>query len=77
LLSAQDLSLASSRGGQVRDFGDDLQDHDRLYLLCIAMISSSLGSYIAGRPRSRWDGLERDEVYFRDTAHGFVAWAAR
>jgi hypothetical protein len=46
-----------------------------LYLIVIAMISSSLGGYIAGRLRSGWDGVERDEVYFRDTAHGFVAWA--
>ncbi|QOZ65885.1 hypothetical protein [Bradyrhizobium arachidis] len=46
-----------------------------LYLIVIAMISSSLGGYIAGRLRSGWDGVEPDEVYFRDTAHGFVAWA--
>ena len=46
-----------------------------LYLIVIAMISSSLGGYIAGRLRSGWDDVERDEVYFRDTAHGFVAWA--
>jgi hypothetical protein len=39
------------------------------------MLSSSIGGYIAGRLRSRWIGVLGDEVYFRDTAHGFVAWA--
>jgi hypothetical protein len=46
-----------------------------LYLVVIAMLSSSIGGYIAGRMRSRWIGVHGDEVYFRDTAHGFVAWA--
>jgi hypothetical protein len=44
-----------------------------LYLIVIAMLSSSVGGYIAGRLRSRWVGVHSDEVYFRDTAHGFVA----
>jgi hypothetical protein len=39
------------------------------------MLSSSIGGYIAGRLRSRWIGVHTDEVYFRDTAHGFIAWA--
>ncbi len=39
------------------------------------MLSSSIGGYIAGRLRSRWVGVHTDEVYFRDTAHGFIAWA--
>jgi hypothetical protein len=46
-----------------------------LYLVVIAMLSSSIGGYIAGRSRSRWIGVRSDEVYFRDTAHGFIAWA--
>src|SRR3954453_10626363 len=46
-----------------------------LYLIVIAMIASSLGGYLAGRLRSGWTGVRGDEVYFRDTAHGFVAWA--
>jgi hypothetical protein len=46
-----------------------------LYLVVIAMLSSSIGGYIAGRLRSRWIGVRSDEVYFRDTAHGFIAWA--
>jgi hypothetical protein len=46
-----------------------------LYLLVIAMLASSIGGYVAGRLRSRWIGVRSDEVYFRDTAHGFIAWA--
>lgn len=46
-----------------------------LYLIVIAMLASSIGGYIAGRLRSGWDGVHGDEVYFRDTAHGFIAWA--
>jgi hypothetical protein len=46
-----------------------------LYLIVIAMLSSSIGGYLAGRLRTRWIGVRSDEVYFRDTAHGFIAWA--
>src|ERR1700749_2355329 len=46
-----------------------------LYLVVIAMLSSSIGGYIAGRLRSRWIGVHSDEFYFRDPAHGFIAWA--
>ena len=46
-----------------------------LYAVVMAMLSSAIGGYIAGRLRARWTGAEADEVYFRDTAHGFLAWA--
>ena len=46
-----------------------------LYLIVIAMMASSVGGYLAGRLRSGWTGVHGDEVYFRDTAHGLVAWA--
>src|SRR5882762_6544298 len=46
-----------------------------LYLIVVAMLASSIGGYIAGRLRTRWLGVHSDEVYFRDTAHGFIAWA--
>jgi hypothetical protein len=39
------------------------------------MLSFSIGGYMAGRLRSRWIGVHGDEVFFRDTAHGFIAWA--
>jgi hypothetical protein len=46
-----------------------------LYLIVVAMIASSIGGYLAGRLRTKWVGVHTDEVYFRDTAHGFLAWA--
>jgi hypothetical protein len=44
-------------------------------LCLVAIAASALGGLIAGRLRVRWVGLHTDEVYFRDTAHGFLAWA--
>ena len=46
-----------------------------LYFIVMAMISSAIGGYLAGRLRTKWSGVHTDEVYFRDTAHGFLAWA--
>ena len=46
-----------------------------LYFIVMAMISSGLGGYLAGRLRRKSIGLEATEVAFRDTAHGFLAWA--
>lgn len=45
------------------------------YLVLTAIISSVVGGYIAGRLRSKWTDAPRQEVLFRDTAHGMVAWA--
>src|ERR1700756_1807922 len=45
-----------------------------LYFIVMAMISSALGGYLAGRLRNRWVGVPSTEVHFRDTAHGFLAW---
>jgi hypothetical protein len=46
-----------------------------LYFVVMAMISSSVGGYLAGRLRTKWVGIQSTEVLFRDTAHGFLAWA--
>lgn len=46
-----------------------------LYLIVVAMIASTIGGYMAGRLRTKWTGVHGDEVFFRDTAHGFMAWA--
>jgi hypothetical protein len=47
-----------------------------LYFIVMAMISSAIGGYLAGRLRTKWIGVQTTEVHFRDTAHGFLAWAA-
>src|SRR5262245_60559595 len=44
-------------------------------LILMAVMASALGGYIAGRLRTRWVGIKTAEVYFRDTAHGLLAWA--
>ena len=44
-------------------------------LVLMAVMASALGGYIASRLRTRWVGIHTDEVYFRDTAHGLLAWA--
>ena len=46
-----------------------------LYFVVMAMISSAIGGYLAGRLRNRWIAVQSPEVLFRDTAHGFLAWA--
>jgi hypothetical protein len=46
-----------------------------VYLVCVAMLASTVGGYLAGRLRTRWPGVHDDEIYFRDTAHGLVTWA--
>ena len=45
-----------------------------LYLIVVAMLASTIGGYIAGRLRTKWVGVHTHEVFFRDTAHGFLAW---
>ncbi len=46
-----------------------------VYLIIVSMLSSTIGGYLAGRLRTKWIGLHSEEVLFRDTAHGFLAWA--
>jgi len=46
-----------------------------IWMIIVHAIASAGGGYLAGRLRGRWLGLDADEVYFRDTAHGFLAWA--
>jgi hypothetical protein len=46
-----------------------------IYLVLVGVMSSAVGGYIAGRLRSKWTGVHSNEVFFRDTAHGFLAWA--
>ena len=45
------------------------------WLVLMQLIASSAGGYLAGRLRTKWVNVHTHEVYFRDTAHGFLAWA--
>ena len=46
-----------------------------VWLIATQAIASGLGGYLAGRLRTKWSTVHSDEVYFRDTAHGFLVWA--
>ncbi|MGL6109516.1 MAG: hypothetical protein ACRC2B_05380, partial [Rubrivivax sp.] len=46
-----------------------------VWLTVTQVLASAAGGYLAGRLRSKWSEIHSDEVYFRDTAHGFLAWA--
>ena len=45
-----------------------------VWLSFVQVAASGMGGYLAGRLRARWRGVRGDETYFRDTAHGFLAW---
>ncbi|MDQ6436633.1 hypothetical protein RB623_21500 [Mesorhizobium sp. LHD-90] len=46
-----------------------------IWLVIVQWLSSGLGGYLTGRLRTKWVGIHTDETFFRDTAHGFMAWA--
>jgi hypothetical protein len=45
------------------------------WLVIIEIIASAFGGYLTGRLRTKWTLIHSDEVFFRDTANGFLAWA--
>lgn len=46
-----------------------------VWLAVTHIIATGMGGYLTGRLRHRWADAQADEVYFRDTAHGFIVWA--
>ena len=46
-----------------------------IWLIVTQWLSAALGGYVTGRMRTRWVGVHSHEVFFRDTAHGLIAWA--
>jgi hypothetical protein len=46
-----------------------------VWLIVTQIIAATVGGYLAGRLRTKWVNIHTDEVYFRDTAHGFLVWA--
>src|SRR6478736_885812 len=46
-----------------------------VWLVVVQWLSSGVGGYLAGRLRTKWVDIHTDEVFFRDTAHGLLAWA--
>lgn len=45
-----------------------------IWLILTQIIASIAGGYLAGRMRQRWT-IHADEVFFRDSVHGFLTWA--
>ena len=44
-------------------------------LVLAQVLCFALGGYLAGRLRVKWANVHTHEVFFRDTAHGLLAWA--
>lgn len=65
------VSPWSNNGSLARDFGVAAI----VWLIVTQILSCALGGYLAGRLRTKWLAIHTDEVYFRDTANGFLVWA--
>ena len=70
-LGLSSVSPWSGQGASASTFGISTI----VWLAFTQLAAAGLGGYLAGRLRVRWAGVDTDEVYFRDTAHGFLAWA--
>ncbi len=46
-----------------------------VWIIIVQWVSAAAGGYLTGRLRTRWVGTQPHEIFFRDTAHGFVMWA--
>ena len=46
-----------------------------IWMIITQWLASAFGGYLTGRLRKKWVGIRTDEVLFRDTAHGLLAWA--
>jgi len=46
-----------------------------IWLIVVQWLSAGVGGYLTGRLRTKWTGVHTYEVFFRDTAHGFLSWA--
>lgn len=46
-----------------------------VWFIIVQWLASALGGYLTGRLRTKWAGLHTHEVFFRDTANGFLSWA--
>ncbi|MFD4837704.1 hypothetical protein ACFWP0_09360 [Achromobacter sp. NPDC058515] len=81
------LSLALFAGGtglgflSVSPWGDEGMSAPAIgigiiaWMLFTQIVAYGIGGYVAGRLRTKWVDVHSDEIYFRDTAHGFLVWA--
>ena len=66
---------AASPWGDVGHTAETIGVGAMIWLVVTQWLSSAIGGYLTGRLRTRWHGTHTHEVFFRDTAHGFLAWA--
>ncbi|HZZ88013.1 MAG TPA: hypothetical protein VFE13_06725 [Caulobacteraceae bacterium] len=66
---------AASPWGNTGDTAAKLGVAAGIWLVLTQWLSSAAGGYLTGRLRTRWHRTHTHEVFFRDTAHGFLAWA--
>lgn len=70
-LGLSSVSPFSGQGASAATFGVSTI----VWLTITQLAASGMGGFLAGRLRTRWVSTHMDEVYFRDTAHGFLTWA--
>ena len=68
------LTMVSPWSGQSSSLGT-LGVTAAIWLVLVQWLSSALGGYVTGRLRTKWAAVHTDEVFFRDTAQGFISWA--
>jgi hypothetical protein len=68
------LTMVSPFSNQSASLGT-LTVSTAVWLIIVQWASAALGGYLAARLRAKWVNVHTDEVFFRDTAHGFLAWA--
>lgn len=67
------LSMSPWRGEGAS--GSTLAISSIVWMLLSQIIAYGVAGYVAGRLRTKWTDAVSDEIYFRDTAHGFLVWA--
>ena len=45
-----------------------------IWLIIVQWVASGMGGYVTGRLRTKWVDVHTHEIFFRDTAHGFLTW---
>jgi len=68
------LTMVSPWQGQGASVGS-LAVTSAIWLVIVQWLSSAFGGYLTGRLRTKWAAVHTDEVFFRDTVHGFISWA--
>lgn len=70
-LGLASLSAWPNMGASAKTFSVGMA----IWLVIVQWLASGMGGYLAGRLRTKWANTHTHEVFFRDTAHGFVTWA--